>query len=192
MDSFNEAYAGDPPWDTGRPQPAFVALARAGAMHGSVLDAGCGTGENALYFASLGHEVWGIDGAPIAVEKARQKAQARGMHATFRIHDALALGQLGRSFDNVIDSGLFHVFNDDERRRYVDSLARVLDSGGKYFMLCFSERQPGVWGPRRVSEAEIRAAFARDWRIDEIREAIFENRFISEGSLAWCCSITRL
>ncbi len=192
MDRFNDAYAGTPPWDTGRPQPAFIALARAGAVRGSVLDVGCGTGENALYFASLGHEVWGIDSAPAAIERARQKASARGVQANFRVHDALALETLGRTFDTLIDSGLFHVFDDDERRRYVESLARVLEPGGRYFLLCFSEHQPGSVGPRRVTQDEIRTAFASGWRVDDIQEATFENLLTPEGSRAWRGSITRM
>jgi cyclopropane fatty-acyl-phospholipid synthase-like methyltransferase len=192
MDSFDEAYRGTPPWDIGRPQPAFVALAEDGAITGSVLDAGCGTGENALYFASLGHETWGIDGSPTAINRARQKAQERGLSVEFRVHDALALEGLGRTFDSVIDSGLFHVFGDEDRARYVQSLARVLGPGGRYFMLCFSDRQPGSFGPRRVSQEEIRAVFADGWRVDEIAEATFAQWLIPEGALAWRCSITRL
>jgi ubiquinone/menaquinone biosynthesis C-methylase UbiE len=192
MGSFNDAYRGAPPWDTGRPQPAFVALAQEGVVQGSILDAGCGTGENALYFAGLGHEVWGIDGAPAAIELARQKAQERGLHVEFRVHDALALEGLERQFDTVIDSGLFNIFGDEDRRRYVESLARVLGPGGRYFMLCFSDRQPGWFGPRRVSQEEIRAAFATGWRVDEIQEARFQNRLLSDSALAWRCSITRL
>jgi cyclopropane fatty-acyl-phospholipid synthase-like methyltransferase len=192
MDSFDDAYRGTPPWDIGRPQPAFVALAEESAVQGSVLDAGCGTGENALYFASLGHEVWGIDGAPVAIDLARQKAQERGIRVEFRVHDALALEGLGRTFDTVTDSGLFHIFGDEDRSRYVASLTRVLDTGGRLFMLCFSDRQPGAFGPRRVTQEEIRAAFASGWRVDEIVEATFAQRFIPEGARAWRCSITRL
>jgi cyclopropane fatty-acyl-phospholipid synthase-like methyltransferase len=193
MVNFDDAYRGTPPWDIPQPQPAFVALGEAGAVRGSVLDAGCGTGENALYFASQGHETWGIDGAPAAIEKARQKALERGLSVEFRVHDALALEGLGRTFDTASDSGLFHVFGDEDRVRYVESLARVLDSGGRYFMLCFSDRQPGAFPlPRRVTQEEIRATFANGWRVDEIVEARFAQRFFPEGAFAWRCSITRL
>ena len=51
-DQFESMYLGQAPWDIPGPQPAFVALEEAGAIRGSVLDAGCGTGENALYLAS--------------------------------------------------------------------------------------------------------------------------------------------
>ena len=193
MVNFDDAYRGTPPWDIPQPQPTFVALSEAGVVRGSVLDAGCGTGENALYFASQGHETWGIDGAPAAIEKARQKALERSLSVEFRIHDALALEGLGRTFDTVTDSGLFHVFGNEDRARYVEGLARVLDSGGRYFMLCFSDRQPGAFPlPRRVTQEEIRATFADGWRVDEIVEARFAQRFFPEGAFAWRCSITRL
>lgn len=193
MSTFNDAYAADTaPWDTGRPQPAFVRLGESGAVHGSVLDVGCGTGENALYFAQLGHEVWGIDSAPLAIERAQRKAADRGIAAHFLVHDVLALEDLGRTFDTVIDSGLFHVFGDEQRPLYVASIAQALRPGGRYFMQCFSDQQPGDWGPRRVSQAELRAAFATGWRIDAIEEATFENRFEPSGSRAWFCSLTRL
>jgi SAM-dependent methyltransferase len=193
MSTFNDAYeAGTPAWDIGHPQPAFVALGRSGAVHGSVLDVGCGTGENALAFARLGHEVWGIDSAPLAIERARQKAAERGLAAQFLVHDALALEGLGRTFETVIDSGLFHVFPDDERPLYVASLAQVLRPGSRFFMQCFSDKQPGDWGPRRVSQAEIRAAFAAGYHVDAIEEATFENSFEPSGSRSWFCSLTRL
>jgi cyclopropane fatty-acyl-phospholipid synthase-like methyltransferase len=196
MSSFNESYSGTPPWDIGRPQPAFVALGRSGVVRGSVLDAGCGTGENGLYFAEQGHEVWGIDSAPAAIEKARAKAESRGIAVRFLVHDALALQDLGRTFDSVIDSGLFHVFGDEDRAHYVHSLMSVLPSGGRLFMMCFSDRQPGNWGPRRITQAEIRVAFAAGWRVDEVHEALFEINQIGEAVghtvQAWLASITRL
>jgi len=64
MDFFTSAYTGTPPWDIGHPQKEFVGLVRRGEITGSVLDIGCGTGEHALFFASEGHEAWGIDSAP--------------------------------------------------------------------------------------------------------------------------------
>ena len=97
------------------------------------------------------------------------------MKATFLVMDTLALKSLPEVFDSAIDSGLFHVFGDEQRPLYVASIAQVLRPGGRYFMQCFSDQQPGDWGPRRVSQAEIRAAFAPAWRIDAIEDATFEN-----------------
>lgn len=189
---FDAAYRGTPPWDTGRPQPAFAELAHAGAVTGRVLDVGCGTGEHALLAASLGLAATGIDASPTAISLAREKAASRGLTATFTVHDALDLGSLGSRFDTVIDSALFHVFNDAERARYVDSLASAIPARGRYYMICFSDRQPAGCGPRRVSEEEIRSAFASGWRVDAIEPATLEVTFAPEGVRAWRVSLTRV
>lgn len=132
MGFFNYAYEGGrvPPWDVGRPQGEFVRLAQGGEITGTVLDVGCGTGENALYLASLGHKVWGVDSSPLAIEKAKRKALERDIEATFLVWDASELHRLGRKFDTVIDSGLFHVFSDQERRVFARSLAAIVRGGG--------------------------------------------------------------
>jgi SAM-dependent methyltransferase len=190
---FTDRYAGGaPPWDIGRPQSEFVRLAAEGAIRGSVLDAGCGTGENALHLARLGFEVWGIDGAPLAIDRARARARERAIEATFMVGDARALAGLGRTFDSAIDSGLFHVFPDDDRARYVHGLATVVKPGGRFFMLCFSEHEPGTEGPRRVTRDEIRAAFSAGWRVDSISAARFETNREAGDARAWLAAITRL
>jgi SAM-dependent methyltransferase len=189
---FDAAYRGTPPWDTGRPQPAFEGLAHAGAFTGRVLDVGCGTGEHALLAASLGLAATGVDTSPTAISLAREKAASRGLTATFTVHDALDLGSLGSQFDTVIDSALFHVFNDAERARYVDSLASVVPAGGRYYMICFSDRQPPGFGPRRVSDEEVRSAFASGWRVDAIEPVTLEVTLTPEGVRASLASLTRV
>jgi SAM-dependent methyltransferase len=187
---FNQSYSGTPPWDIDGPQPAFVRLAQSGNIIGTVLDVGCGTGENALYLAGLGHEVWGIDSARAAIEKARTKSLQRGIGVNFRLVDALALPCLGMTFDSVIDSGLFHVLTDQERGEFVKSLSGVLMPGGRYFLLCFSERETRE-GPRRVTQAEIRDTFRDGWIVNDIREVRFETLIHDGGAWAWLASITR-
>jgi 2-polyprenyl-3-methyl-5-hydroxy-6-metoxy-1,4-benzoquinol methylase len=193
MNLFEEAYHGSPPWDLGRAQPEFVSLEESGELSGDVLDVGCGTGENALFLAGGGHEVWGVDSAPRAIEIARRKAQERGLPVTFLVQDALRLGELGRTFETVIDSGLFHALSDPERPRFARSLAEVLRPGGTYVMLAFSELEPGEYDlPRRLSQKEIRATFSDGWRVDRIRPAVFESRIRPDGSRAWLSSIARV
>ena len=192
MDFFDSDYEGIPPWDIGRPQKEFIQLAQAGEINGRVLDLGCGTGENALFLAHLGFEVWGIDAAPNAIKKAKEKARERGITITFQISDALNLQSLRNRFDSVIDCGLFHVLSDEERPIFAASLSSALYPGGRYFMLCFSEHEPGSYGPRRVTQAEIWATFSKGWKINYIREVEFETRFDAENVKAWLSSITRL
>ncbi|MGB8311303.1 MAG: class I SAM-dependent methyltransferase [Halobacteriota archaeon] len=188
---FEAVYQGEPPWDIGRPQKEYIQLEQGGEIVGSVLDAGCGTGENALYLAAQKHEVWGIDFTPIAIQKAEEKAAQRNLHVTFLVLNALELHTLGRTFDTVIDSGLFHVLSDEDRPIFVDNLAAVIHRGGTYFMLCFSELEPGSYGPRRITQAEIRDSFRDGWHINYIRPATIEHRVRSEGARAWLSSISK-
>ena len=192
MDFFEGAYHGTPPWDIGRPQREFVRLEESGRISGDVLDVGCGTGENVLFLAGRGHDVWGVDSAPAAIEIARRKAEERGLAATFLVQDALNLQGIGRTFDTVIDSGLFHTLSDPERPCFVQNLSEVLKPGGYYFMLAFSEHEPGGYGPRRITKKEIQAAFSDGWRINAVQAAVFESRIRPEGSRAWLSSITRV
>jgi cyclopropane fatty-acyl-phospholipid synthase-like methyltransferase len=189
--TFEEAYRGKPPWDIGRAQPALEQAADAGLVEGPLLDAGCGTGENALFFAARGLEVVGVDAVAAAVAAARSKAEARGLSAEFFVHDALALGDLGRRFRTVVDSGLFHTFADEERRRYVTSLAAATLPGARVFVLCFSERETGDGGPRRVTQAELREAFDRPpFRVVSIVAAeMATNR--GGGRKAWLARVER-
>ena len=191
MDFFDSAYRGTPPWDIGRPQKEFTELVRRGEITGSVLDIGCGSGDNALFFAQEGFEVWGIDSSPIAIQKAREKSAQRGLPVHFQVLNALELAKLSRTFDTVTDSGLFHTLSDEDRPTFVKSLASILSHNGTYFMLCFSDKEPAGYGPRRISEQEIRETFSYGWSINYIRPATFESNTRAQGPHAWLSSITR-
>lgn len=190
---FEATYrARNTPWEIGRPQGAIVRLAEAGLVVGSVLDVGCGTGENALHLAARGHAVFGVDGAETAIAQAREKAAARGQAgAQFHVWDALELRRLRKTFDTVIDSGLFHVFPDDQRRRYAQSLAEVTASGSDLFILCWSDQEPPGPGPRRVAEHEIRDAFRSIFVCMEVEPAVYEK---ADGApaKAWLARLTKI
>jgi len=191
---WDEAYSqGWAPWDIGRPQPVFVRLADAGEFTSPVLDSGCGTGEHALMLAERGLEVLGVDVAPTAIGLAREKAAQRGLSAEFEVGDVLALDRLGRRFATALDSGVFHTFDDADRPRYVESLASVLEPGGVITLLCFSELTPGEWGPRRVTQAELREAFVDGWEVERIDAARFDVRegFQDQAPHAWLARIVR-
>jgi SAM-dependent methyltransferase len=174
---FEASYRdGDAPWDIGRPQAEIVALAEAGLITGAVLDIGCGTGENALYLAGRGHAVFGLDGSASGIERARLKAAERNLPVQFHVWDALQLGRLRKSFETVIDVGLFHVLADGERRPYAESLVEVTAPGSDLFILCFSTEEPPGPGPRRIDEHEIRDAFRSLFAPMEVRPAGFERR----------------
>jgi ubiquinone/menaquinone biosynthesis C-methylase UbiE len=188
---FEAAYATTPPWDIGRPQPAFASLAAERRLAGRALDVGCGTGEHVLMAAEAGCDAVGIDISSTAIRLAEAKAEERGTPARFIVGDARQLESLGEKFDVVLDCGLFHVFDDEDRLPFVDSLARVVRPGGSYFMLCFSEAEPAGWGPRRVTQAEIRAAFARGWRVESIEPTELHVTIRAEPARSWFASITR-
>ena len=187
---FDESYVGTPPWDIGRAQPEVVRIAEAGGFTGAVIDVGCGTGENALELSARGLAVVGVDAAPRAIEKARAKALERGLPAEFLVADALSLGSLGRRFHTALDCGVFHVFEDHERPVYVASLASVLETEGVLHLLCFSDRQPGETGPRRVSEQELKDAFAEGWRVLEIVATTFVANLPGGEAQAWRATVS--
>lgn len=188
---WNDSYADPPHWDLGRPQPAFRALADDGALQGRVLDAGCGTGEHVLMAAGLGLDATGVDIAPAALRAAERKARDRGSTARFLRCDARRLDELDESFDTVLDSGLFHIFDDEARAAYVASVRSVLRPGGRYFVLCFSDREPGDQGPRRITRTDIDSTFAEGWRIDSVDPATLDSPTDPAGIHGWLIALTR-
>jgi len=184
-------YVGTPNWEIGDPQPEIVRLADSGEIKGDVLEVGCGTGENSLYLSRLGHDVWGVDFAPSAIEKAVAKAQERGLKANFVVGDVTNLQSLARTFDSAIDVGLFHSLANKERELFLRSLRLVLRPGGIYHLLCISDLEP-VPG-NHVSQDEIRAAFnGNAWNINSIHPARLRTVNQKNGKLAWLSSVTRL
>ena len=166
-------------------------LCAAGAFVGPVLDAGCGSGENALAIAARGLEVVGVDVAPTAIRQAREKAAARGIAATFLVADALRLDRLGRTFPSVLDCGLFHTFDDDERAAYVESVGAVTKPGSVLHLLCVSDLAPGDQGPRRISRSDLRASFGAGWKVVSIEADRVETNFDPSGLPAWLSRIER-
>jgi SAM-dependent methyltransferase len=214
MAMFDNAYQGTPTWDIGRPQGAVIRLASAGLIEGCVLDVGCGTGENALYLASLGHAVLGLDLAATAIEKARSKAAARAAAAggppgdghgdgpaghspggsaaaEFRVWDCLRLVDLDRTFDTVIDVGLFHTLQPAERSRYARGLRAVTRPSGRLLLLCWSNRNPFGFGPERIRPSDIRAAFRSGWLVEEIEAEVLDTLLPVGQVHAWLARLSR-
>ena len=196
VERFSAYYADRPPWDIGRPQEAFVAASD--LIGPRVLDAGCGTGDLAIWLAGRGHAVTGVDFLPGPIAEARAKAAAAGVAANFLAMDALAIGEIPERFDAVTDCGLFHSFDDARRSAYVAALAKLLEPGARVFLLCFSPAEPGEHGPRRVSEEELRAAFSSGWVVEAIDPARFEvvpgipgAEFTPGGARAWFTRVRR-
>jgi SAM-dependent methyltransferase len=185
--------SGSPPWDIGRPQPAIVRLASAGGFAGAVLDAGCGTGENALHVASLGLSVLGVDVAETALAIARAKAAKRRIEVVFAVADALHLERLGRRFETVLDCGLFHTFDGNERPGYVASLASVTEHDATLYVLCFSDDGPDT-GPHPISHDELRAVFnpGNGWNVAAMEPDRIQTTYPNDGAPAWFATIKRI
>jgi SAM-dependent methyltransferase len=157
-----------------------------------VLDVGCGTGENALFLAEEGFSVVGIDLSTRAIDAAKAKGTERKLKVDFRIANALSLDSKNGYFDNAIDSGLFHTFDDSDRVDFVREIARVLKTDGRYFMLCFSDKEPTNWGgPRRITKDEIESTFSSLYNINYIKDAYFATRIHNNGGRAYLTSATR-
>ena len=193
---FQAAYEGKPPWDLGRPQKPFIN--HADQITGTVIDTGCGTGDNALFFAERGQDVLGIDFVERPLEGARRKAEERGVQVEFLQMDALTLKERDWAFNSVIDCGLFHVLSDEDRRLYVEGLAHVTEHGGRVFLMCFSDEEPGDTGPRRIAQGDLREAFAVGWTVESITATRFEpnpdtdeRHFGDDGPKAWFTIIRR-
>ena len=167
-------------------------LADEGAFAGAVLDAGCGTGENALHLASLGLHVLGVDVAETALSIAREKAAERGIDADFVVADAFHLDRLGRVFETVLDCGLFHTFDGDERRAYVASLASVTGRGGNLYVLCFSDDGPDT-GPASRQPGGVEGSVHSERRLERRLHSSGSDRDEVQraGAPAWLATIER-
>jgi SAM-dependent methyltransferase len=193
-ESWDRSYIGGPaPWDIAAPQPAIARLIARRPLAGPVLDAGCGAGDNALAIAHTGVAVLGFDVAETALQIARAKAARRGLDVEFVAADALALERLGRTFQTVVDSGLFHTFDAGERRRYARSLALVTKPGAILYVLAFGDEGDDR-GPHPVSRDDIASAFDAEsgWDVIAIESERLMTRFHGDAGVAgWLITAER-
>jgi SAM-dependent methyltransferase len=189
---FDTVYETTPPWEIGAAQPALDALLDEHPPAEPVLDLGCGTGDLAFALARRGLWVLGIDIVESAIAQARTRADALpaeiARRAEFQVADALHPTRLGRRFGAVVDSGFFHLFEQEPRDRLADEVAATLLPGGRYYLLEFAVEFDLPNTPLRVTEDELRARFTpeKGWRILAIRPAQFESRIAPVPAVAAC------
>lgn len=166
------------PWDVGTPQPELIGLEESGQITGSVLDAGCGTADNAFFLHGRGHRVTGFDASPTAVAQAQARARAQGADITFTVADATEPTGLTEQFDTVLDSALYHCIDSSRRQSYIDSLHRLCRPGGRLHLMCFSDtaQHPSA-AVAYISEAELRDVLSDGWRITTLRRARYLTAF---------------
>jgi SAM-dependent methyltransferase len=179
-ETFDKLYRGEPtfeggsaptaiPWDVHQAQPRLMEVEALGGISGEVLDIGCGLGDNAIYLASRGHSVTGLDGSQAAIEEARRRAAEAGVSVTFEVANATNLTGYDARFDTVVDSALYHCLDEDGRQAYIAGLYRSTRPGARLHLWCFSDGNiNGVIAPMgSIPEANIRDTLtANGWRID--------------------------
>jgi ubiquinone/menaquinone biosynthesis C-methylase UbiE len=189
---FAEVYRDTAPWDIGDAQPAMVRLLEELPPEEPVLDVGCGPGDLAIALAGMGYRVLGIDFVGGAIAEARRRAALVSPEVAqrleFQVADALRPSRLGRTFGAVVDSGFLHLFDPEDRDRFVNDLARCLAPGGRYYVLAFAVTFPAPSSPREVTEAEIRERFSGDrgWNVRLCRPETFESRVAPVRATAAC------
>lgn len=185
--SWNESYAGGQlPWDTGQPEPLLVEFVTSNTVPpGSALEIGAGTGTNAIWMAERGFDVFGVDVAPLAVERAQAKMEGRALRCRFAVWNVLSAPPPGGPFPFVFDRGCFHVFDEpEERERFAAQVAAVLAPGGLWLSLIGStEGPPREIGPPRRSAREVTLAIEPALEIVELRSA----EFLGSNAKAWFC-----
>lgn len=184
--SWNESYAsGQPPWDTGEPEPLLVEFVILGGVAPTrTLEIGAGTGTNAIWLAQRGFDVLGVDVSPLAIERADAKLEGRSLGCRFAALDFLTAPPPDDPFQFVFDRGCFHVFDEPgERQQFASQVAAALRPGGVWLSLIGStEGPPREVGPPRRSAGEVALAIEPALEIVELRSTAFR-----EDAKAWFC-----
>lgn len=191
---WNDRYRdGNLPWDTGRPSAELQRVVR----HHSIqpcraLELGCGTGTNCVWLAQQGFEMTGIDVAPLAVEQAKNRAQAAAVKAHFLAADVLQLPDLEGSFGFFFDRGCYHAVRRNAPEQYAPAVARQLASGARGLILAGNAREPHDPGPPVVTEEQLRDELGRAFQILDLHEFRFDEApGVAERFLGWSCLVEK-
>ncbi len=180
------------PWDSGiRSRELARVLDDRLIPMGRAVELGCGTGTNAIFLAQQGFEVTAIDCAPLALEKARERARKTGVSITFLEADLCNFRQLIQPADFVFDRGCYHCVRRVDLPGYLTTLRTLTRPGSKYLVLTGNANEHSEQGPPRLHEHEIRADLEGLFAIDFIREIRFEDAGGLDGPLGWSCLMTR-
>jgi len=182
-----------PGWDVGRPSRHLVEAIEKGTLKpGRAVVLGCGTGTNAIYLAEHGFDVTGVDIAPTALIRAKAKAAEAGVQSQWLLADVTAVPSL-EPFDVVFDRGCYHGVRRGNAAGYVASLAKITKPGSRALILAGNANEPKPhYGPPRVTEAQIRADFAKQFELAELRQIHFDTgNAEGQGPWAWAIVLVR-
>lgn len=192
---WNQRYeAGDTPWDTGLPSCELQRVIEQEHVRPCrAIELGCGTGVNAVWLAQQGFDVTAIDLSPLALERARHRAESVGVKLRFLQGDVLdPPREMGGPYEFVFDRGCYHAVRRLDVGRYLQTLDEVAAPGSRALILAGNAREPHDPGPPVVSEDEIRAEIGRVMEIVWLREFYFDQ---AEGVpvrfLGWSCFARR-
>lgn len=170
------------PWNIEEPPEALVKLVESGEVKPcKAVDLGCGAGNYAIYLATRGFDMTGIDISPAAIEIARENARKKGVSCTFIVADLVGELNVKDAFDFAYDWEVLHHIYPEDRIKYVENVRRLLNPGGKYLSVCFNENDPcfgGVGKYRKTrlgtvlyfsSLEEIRSLFEPCFEIEELK-----------------------
>jgi SAM-dependent methyltransferase len=145
---YSETSPDDIPWNIETPPQSLVELVESGRVRPcKTIDLGCGAGNYALYLASVGFNVTGVDISPSAIALAQASAKRKGATCRFVAADVLGgLAEISETFEFAYDWSLLHHVFPPERQGYVETVHRLLVPGGKYLSVCFSEQDAGFGG----------------------------------------------
>lgn len=171
------------PWNIENPPKALVEVVESGKLKPSkTIDLGCGAGNYAIYLASKGFDVTGVDISSKAIEIAKENARKKGLKCSFVVADVLGdLDEIEETFDFAYDWELLHHIFPKKRGKYVKNVYGLLNPMGKYLCVCFSEKDPQFGGSGKYrktllgtilyfsSEEELRDLFNPYFNIKELK-----------------------
>jgi methyl halide transferase len=183
---------GTPPWDTGMPHGELVRVLDEYRLRPqTVLDIGCGTGGDAVLLARRRFEVTAVDCSPIALERARLRAEQQNALLRFVLADVFEFAQTAGEFDLVVDAGFYHCVRQTNLNRYLDMLWRVTRPGSHYFCLAGAPSETADEGPPQVTQDEIHNELGRLFEFIHLRPARWESLVRKDGHPAWSCLMRR-
>lgn len=133
--------------------------------YGAALDLGCGSGIWTVELARRGWQTVGIDNVPVALDKARRRAEKSGVEVRFVHGDVTALREsgVGSGFQLLLDLGCFHGLNEEQRAAMGREVSAVAAPDAVLLELVWAPARRGPL-PRGASRQDLTVAF-RGWEI---------------------------